>query len=69
MSEDLIEWFEEEDGFSQGTKVPHKWVLQAEQELRRQAEHITKLKIELSETKKEVTDMETRALIAEAENS
>lgn len=31
----LVEWFEEGGGFQQGTKAPHKWVLQAEQELRR----------------------------------
>lgn len=31
---DLIQWFEEGGGFTQGTKAPHKWVLQAEQELR-----------------------------------
>lgn len=31
----LIEWFAESNGFNQGTKPPHKWVLQAEQELRR----------------------------------
>jgi hypothetical protein len=34
MSDDLIKWFKEADGFSQGTKAPHKWVLQAEQEIR-----------------------------------
>lgn len=34
MSDDLLSWFAEEKGFSQGTKAPHKWVLQAEQELR-----------------------------------
>jgi len=31
----LAEWFDEEDGFRQGTKAPHKWVLQAAAELRR----------------------------------
>ena len=39
--DDLVEWFEEADGFSFGTKAPHKWVLQAEQELRTQAAAIT----------------------------
>lgn len=34
---DLIAWFKEAGGFEQGTKAPHKWVLQAEQELRIQA--------------------------------
>ena len=32
---ELLSWFEEAGGFAQGTKAPHKWVLQAEQELRR----------------------------------
>lgn len=31
----LLEWFDEEEGFQQGTKAPHKWVLQAAAELRR----------------------------------
>lgn len=31
----LIAWFDEEEGFRQGTKAHHKWVLQAESELRR----------------------------------
>lgn len=31
--DDLLEWFKEADGFFQGTKAPHKWVLQAEQEI------------------------------------
>lgn len=34
MNDDLIDWFAEANGFSGGTKAPHKWVLQAEQELR-----------------------------------
>ncbi|KFJ08708.1 hypothetical protein DR66_6069 [Delftia acidovorans] len=32
---ELLDWFRESDGFGQGTKAPHKWVLRAEQELRR----------------------------------
>ena len=39
--DDLVEWFEEADGFSFGTKAPHKWLLQAAQELRTQAAAIT----------------------------
>lgn len=31
----LAHWFNESNGFSQGTKAPHKWVLQANAELRR----------------------------------
>lgn len=46
MSDDLIEWFKEADGFSQGTKAPHKWVLQAEQE-------ITALRVRLEDVEKE----------------
>lgn len=34
---ELLAWFTEADGFNQGTKAPHKWVLRAEQELRRLA--------------------------------
>lgn len=34
---ELLAWFTEADGFNQGTKAPHKWVLRAEQELRRRA--------------------------------
>ena len=43
----LIDWFEESGGFSQGTKAPHKWVLQAEQELRRQHARIAELESQL----------------------
>ena len=31
----LTEWFDECDGFAQGTQAPHKWVLQANAELHR----------------------------------
>lgn len=34
-AQELIEWFLAADGFAQGTRAPHKWVLRAEQELRR----------------------------------
>ena len=34
---ELLAWFAEAGGFNQGTKAPHKWVLRAEQELRRLA--------------------------------
>ena len=30
----LVDWYDE-DGFKEGTKAPHKWVLQAAEELRR----------------------------------
>jgi hypothetical protein len=33
MSDDLIDWFEEADGFCGGTRAPHKWVLQAHSEI------------------------------------
>ena len=36
----LIDWFADGAGFSMGTKAPHKWVLQAESELRRLAAEI-----------------------------
>lgn len=35
---ELLAWFDESGGFNQGTKAPHKWVLRAEQELRRNLE-------------------------------
>ncbi len=31
----LADWFDEANGFNQGTKAPHKWVLQSASELRR----------------------------------
>ena len=34
-AQELLVWFAEDEGFSQGTAAPHKWVLRAEQELRR----------------------------------
>lgn len=34
---DLLEWYDDASGFSQGTKAHHKWVLRAEQALRRLA--------------------------------
>ena len=40
---DLIAWFDECDGFRQGTDAPHKWVLQADSELRRLSEQVEKL--------------------------
>lgn len=40
----LSKWYEEEGGFAQGTKAPHKWVLRAESELRRQHANIRALK-------------------------
>ena len=40
---ELIAWFDECDGFRQGTDAPHKWVLQADSELRRLSEQVDKL--------------------------
>ena len=40
---ELIAWFDECDGFRQGTDAPHKWVLQADSELRRLSEQVEKL--------------------------
>ena len=48
MSDDLVTWFEEANGFAQGTKAPHKWVLQAEQELRFQGRRIEELEAEVA---------------------
>lgn len=41
----LSKWYEEEGGFAQGTKAPHKWVLRAESELRRQNARIAGLEV------------------------
>lgn len=46
--DDLIKWFAEEGGFSNGTKAPHKWVLQAEQELRIQAAALAEAQAEIA---------------------
>lgn len=46
MSDDLIDWFKEADGFHQGTKAPHKWVLQAHSE-------IIRLRARIAEVEKE----------------
>lgn len=32
---ELCQWFDEADGFTQGTAAPHKWVLQAYSEINR----------------------------------
>jgi len=34
-AEELLQWFDECEGFESGTAAPHKWVLQAHSELRR----------------------------------
>jgi hypothetical protein len=51
--DDLIKWFAEEGGFSNGTKAPHKWVLQAEQELRIQAAALAEAQAEIALLKAE----------------
>jgi len=43
----LIDWFADSAGFSMGTKAPHKWVLQAESELRRLAAENADLRAEV----------------------
>ena len=48
---ELIAWFDECDGFRQGTDAPHKWVLQADSELRRLSEQVEKLTKERDEYK------------------
>ena len=48
---ELIAWFDECDGFRQGTDAPHKWVLQADSELRRLSEQVEKLTMERDELK------------------
>ena len=40
---ELCQWFNEGDGFKQGTAAPHKWVLQANSEISRQHARITEL--------------------------
>lgn len=51
MSDDLIKWFAEENGFSHGTKAPHKWVLQAAQELRVQGTALADAQAEIARLK------------------
>lgn len=46
MSDDLIDWFKEADGFHQGTKAPHKWVLQAHSEIIRLRAHLAEVEAE-----------------------
>ena len=48
---ELIAWFDECDGFRQGTDAPHKWVLQADSELRRLSGQVEKLTKERDEWK------------------
>ena len=43
----LNQWFDEAGGFSQGTKAPHKWVLQADAELRTLRAQVERLTREL----------------------
>ena len=40
---ELCQWFNEGDGFKQGTAAPHKWVLQANSEIFRQHARIAEL--------------------------
>ena len=44
---ELCQWFNEGDGFKQGTAAPHKWVLQANSEISRQHARIAELEAEL----------------------
>ena len=45
---ELCQWFNEGDGFKQGTAAPHKWVLQANSEISRQHARIAELEAQLS---------------------
>ena len=45
---ELCQWFNEGDGFKQGTAAPHKWVLQANSEISRQHARIAELESQLS---------------------
>lgn len=65
----LIAWFAEEDGFKNGTKAPHKWVLQVESELRRQDEAITKIQDQRTQELRayELTVSNLRAKVAALE--
>lgn len=53
----LIEWFEESGGFCQGTKAHHKWVLQAEQELRRLHTRVQELEASQEHLKNALEDI------------
>lgn len=43
---ELCRWFDEEDGFKQGTAAPHKWVLQANSEIHRLQARVQELEAE-----------------------
>ena len=45
---ELCQWFNEGDGFKQGTAAPHKWVLQANSEISRLHARIDELEEQLS---------------------
>ena len=47
---ELCQWFNEGDGFKQGTAAPHKWVLQANSEIFRQHARIAELEEQLAAT-------------------
>ena len=47
---ELCQWFNEGDGFKQGTAAPHKWVLQANSEISRLHARIAELEAQLSAT-------------------
>ncbi len=57
---ELCQWFNEGDGFKQGTAAPHKWVLQANSEISRQHARITELEAQLAQ-RFDAADMATAA--------
>ena len=71
---ELCAWFDEQDGFKQGTAAPHKWVLQANAEIHRLHAHVHEPKTErdaaksaLSGLSKRKDDWKWRAMEAEAQ--
>ena len=57
---ELCQWFNEGDGFKQGTAAPHKWVLQANSEISRQHARIAELESQLAQ-RFDAADMATAA--------
>ena len=60
----LVDWYDE-DGFKEGTKAPHKWVLQAAEELRRLRDENAALRqaIEQAESDIRYTDIQLAEMI------
>ena len=57
---ELCQWFNEGDGFKQGTAAPHKWVLQANSEIFRQHARIAELEDVADMAIKRIAELESQ---------